>query len=66
MNPICGLRYKCLVCPDYDLCEICYHKKVHKGHEMEIKTAIVDHPSTRTVLYSSDSYSSGACQFYTP
>jgi len=30
-NPIVGSRYKCLefICPDYDLCQSCYDKKVH-------------------------------------
>lgn len=32
-NPIVGRRYKCLVCPDYDLCEECERNEIH-GHPM--------------------------------
>lgn len=31
---IIGYRYKCSVCPDYDLCEECNSKNLHKEHEM--------------------------------
>ena len=39
MNPIHGLRYHCLDCPDYDLCEGCYNKEVHSQHKMKRKSA---------------------------
>ena len=39
MNPIRGLRFKCLDCPDFDLCEECYNKEVHKHHKLKRKTA---------------------------
>ena len=43
MNPIKGKRFKCLVCPDYDLCEKCKMKGERHGtalhhHEMECKS----------------------------
>lgn len=33
-QPICGIRYKCFVCPDYDLCSKCDASGVHREHEM--------------------------------
>jgi hypothetical protein len=32
-NPIKGKRFKCGVCPDYDLCQTCKDKGVHSEHE---------------------------------
>merc|ERR1711944_285941 len=29
-----GFRYKCMVCPDYDLCGLCEAKGLHPGHNM--------------------------------
>jgi len=35
MSPIVGTRYKCSVCPDYDLCQACEAKDVHpKEHPL--------------------------------
>ena len=31
---IYGPRYKCLVCPDYDLCKTCEGKGMHVEHDM--------------------------------
>ena len=33
-GPVVGCRYKCMVCPDYDLCERCEAKGLHKDHNM--------------------------------
>merc|ERR1712012_31500 len=33
-KPVIGFRYKCVQCPDYDLCERCEAKRVHGGHNM--------------------------------
>ena len=35
MNPIRGPRFKCLDCPDYDICEDCYNNETHKEHKMK-------------------------------
>ncbi|XP_005523620.1 PREDICTED: sequestosome-1 isoform X2 [Pseudopodoces humilis] len=33
-GPVVGTRFKCSVCPDYDLCSICEGKGIHKEHNM--------------------------------
>ena len=33
-QPVVGFRYKCVQCPDYDLCGRCEAKKIHPGHNM--------------------------------
>jgi len=36
-HPICGFRYKCSVCADYDLCATCEAKDVHQADHPLIK-----------------------------
>ena len=38
MTPIQGLRYNCIDCPTFDLCEECYKKEAHGDHRMQRKT----------------------------
>jgi len=33
-NPIVGIRYKCTVCQNYDLCDYCETRNVHSEHIM--------------------------------
>merc|ERR1711971_505689 len=33
-GPVLGPRYKCLVCPDYDLCKSCEGRGLHSQHKM--------------------------------
>merc|ERR1712110_151043 len=33
-GPVLGPRYKCLACPDYDLCKICEGRGLHSKHKM--------------------------------
>merc|ERR1712110_506442 len=33
-GPVLGPRYKCLACPDYDLCKICESRGPHSQHKM--------------------------------
>ena len=35
MTPIIGFRYKCMQCPDYDLCQNCKSKHIHSEHMMQ-------------------------------
>ena len=39
MNPIRGIRYKCLECPDFDLCNKCHSEEVHMQHKLMRKPA---------------------------
>ncbi|CAF4571213.1 unnamed protein product, partial [Rotaria magnacalcarata] len=31
---VVGNRYKCMECPDYDLCQACMDKNLHPEHNM--------------------------------
>lgn len=33
-GPVAGTRFKCTVCPDYDLCSTCQSKGLHKEHPL--------------------------------
>ncbi|XP_038626765.1 sequestosome-1 [Tachyglossus aculeatus] len=33
-GPVVGTRFKCSICPDYDLCSTCEAKGIHKEHHM--------------------------------
>nr|XP_055034485.1 sequestosome-1 [Misgurnus anguillicaudatus] len=33
-GPVAGTRFKCTVCPDYDLCSTCQGKGLHKEHAL--------------------------------
>ncbi|XP_050168044.1 sequestosome-1 isoform X3 [Myiozetetes cayanensis] len=33
-GPVVGTRFKCSICPDYDLCSTCEGKGIHKDHNM--------------------------------
>uniref|UniRef100_UPI00398E433F sequestosome-1 n=1 Tax=Pristiophorus japonicus TaxID=55135 RepID=UPI00398E433F len=47
-SPVVGPRYKCSVCPDYDLCGTCKGKGFHKEHEMILmQTPLLFHPFER-------------------
>eukprot|EP00731_Ephydatia_muelleri_P030989 Em0022g503a len=35
-GPVCGIRYKCSVCPNYDLCSACKGKGGHAEHKMTV------------------------------
>lgn len=36
-SPIVGIRYKCVVCPDFDVCEKCEAKSTHDHPFLKIK-----------------------------
>lgn len=42
--PLQGIRYKCFMCPDYDLCAPCEAKGIHSEHEMLKIPTPRDHP----------------------
>ncbi|XP_032996160.1 sequestosome-1 [Lacerta agilis] len=43
-GPVAGARFKCTVCPDYDLCSTCEGKGIHKEHNMIMFQSPLLHP----------------------
>ncbi len=37
MNPVVGIRYKCAICPDFDLCENCEAVTTHDHPFLKIR-----------------------------
>lgn len=37
MNPITGIRYKCLQCSEFNLCQICEEKVTHEHDLLKMK-----------------------------
>jgi Zinc finger, ZZ type len=44
-NPIIGNRYKCMQCPNYDLCSQCFNHKMHNFHPIGVIYAPGQMPS---------------------
>ncbi|KAJ8787403.1 hypothetical protein J1605_023063 [Eschrichtius robustus] len=44
-GPVVGTRYKCSVCPDYDLCSVCEGKGMHREHSKLAFPSPFGHPS---------------------
>ena len=38
-NPISGVRFKCQECYEFDVCERCFARCIHREHRMERITA---------------------------
>lgn len=58
-TPICGLRYKCVICPNFDLCELCFSKRNRVvNHDASHPMLAVDNPhflkSHQVEIVSSD------------
>ncbi|KAM6150841.1 sequestosome-1 isoform 2-T2 [Erethizon dorsatum] len=42
-GPVVGTRYKCSVCPDYDLCAVCEGKGIHREHSKLVFASPLGH-----------------------
>ena len=51
LTPIVGIRYKCSVCPDYNLCETCEDTITHNHALLKIKTLDVAEDESRRRPY---------------
>ncbi|XP_077589178.1 LOW QUALITY PROTEIN: sequestosome-1 [Stigmatopora nigra] len=49
-GPVVGVRFKCAVCPDYDLCVDCWSKGIHPEH------SLVGSPGVRPVRASQGAF----------
>uniref|UniRef100_A0A6J0SXJ2 Sequestosome-1 isoform X2 n=1 Tax=Pogona vitticeps TaxID=103695 RepID=A0A6J0SXJ2_9SAUR len=43
-GPVVGARFKCTICPNYDLCSTCEGKGIHKEHNMIMFPSPLIHP----------------------
>jgi hypothetical protein len=62
VEPIIGIRYKCMTCVDFDMCEIC-----HKGnHPKEHPMIFLQKPAPHGSLSLQGGHFKGATEFFKP
>lgn len=49
-GPVVGARFKCTVCPNYDLCNTCEGKGIHKEHNMIMFPSPLIHPFEVSIM----------------
>jgi hypothetical protein len=54
-NPILGIRYKCSVCKDFDICEKCEENNIHQHPFLKIRSAEVNPNFIKTITFDSSS-----------